>query len=99
MVAEKTGIDPLEVGINKLKGLALGDINAICKEGNLTWYSFRQRLIEHFSNVPYESNAMFAYSHLLRGDEEPTAEYLVRAKVLLECIHHTTKLSSFPGVG
>ena len=31
MVAGKTGIDPLEVGINKLKGLALGNINAICK--------------------------------------------------------------------
>ena len=41
MVAEKIGIDPLEVGISKLKGLALGNINAIDKEGHLTWYSFR----------------------------------------------------------
>ena len=78
MVAEKTGKDPLEVGISTLKGLALGDINAICKEGNLTWYSLRQRLIEHYSNVPYESNAMFVYSHLSQGDEEPIAQYLVR---------------------
>ena len=44
MVVEKYGIDPLEVGISKLKGLALGNINVIHKEGNLTWYSFRQRL-------------------------------------------------------
>ena len=42
MVAENTGIDPLKVGISKLKGLALGDITAIHKEGHLTWYSFRQ---------------------------------------------------------
>ena len=61
MVAEKTGIDPLAVEISKLKGLAPDDINGICKGGNLTWYSFMQRLIEHYSNVPYESNAMFAY--------------------------------------
>ena len=68
MVAEKTGIDSLEVGISKLKGLALGDINAIYKEGNLTWYSFRQRIIEHYPKVPYASNAIFMYSHLSQGD-------------------------------
>ena len=59
MAAVKTGIDPLEVGISKLKGLALGDINAIHKEGHITWYSFRQMLIEHYPNVPYASDAMF----------------------------------------
>ena len=32
MVVEKTGIDPLEVGISKLKWLALGNMNAICKK-------------------------------------------------------------------
>ena len=36
MVVEKTGIDPLKVGISKLKGLALGDMNTIHKEGILT---------------------------------------------------------------
>ena len=42
---------------------------------------------------------MFAYSHLSQGDEEPTSQYLVRAKGTLEHIHHTTKLSSIPGAG
>ena len=97
MVAEKTGIDPLDVGISQLKGLSLCNINTICKEGNLTWYSFWQRLIEDYSNVPYTLDAMFAYSHLSQGAEEPTTQYLIRAKVLLECIHQTTKLSSIPG--
>ena len=99
MVAENTGINPLEVGISILKGLALGDITAICKEGHLMWYNFRQWLIEHYSNVPYMSDAMYTYSHLSQDDEEPTRQYLSRDKVLLECIHHKTKLSSIPGVG
>ena len=98
MVGEETGIDSLEVGISKLKEVALGDINAIHKEGHLTWYTFRQRLIELYLNVPYVLDAMFVYSHLSQGDEESTTHYLSRAKVLLECIHHTTKLSSIPGV-
>ena len=67
------------------------------KKGSLACYSFRQRLIEHYSNVPYMSDAVFACSHLSQGNEEPAAQYLVRAKVLQECIHHTTKLWSIPG--
>ena len=58
----------IEMGISKLKGIALGDINTICKEGGLTWHRLRQRLIEHYSNVPYASDTMFAYSHLSQGD-------------------------------
>ena len=98
MVTENTGIDPLKVGISKSKGLALGNVTTIHKEGNLTLYSFRQQLIEHYSNVLYVSVAMCAYSNLLQGDEEPTTQYLSRAKVLLEHIHHPTKLSSIPGI-
>ena len=69
ILAENTGIDPLKVGISKLRGLAMGNITAMCREGHLTWYSFRQWLIEHYSNVPYMSDAMYVYSHLLQGDE------------------------------
>ena len=79
MIVEKTGLDPLEVGISKLKRLAIGNINTICKEGNLTLYSFRHRLIEHYSGMPYASDAMFTYSHLLQHYEEPITQYLARA--------------------
>ena len=34
-IAKNMGFDPLEIGIGKLKGMALCDINAISKEGNL----------------------------------------------------------------
>ena len=49
--------------------------------------------------MSYASDTMFAYSHLSLGVEEPTTQYLVRAKVLLECIHHTKMLLSIPGAG
>ena len=97
LVAKKMGKDPLEVGISKLQGTALGDINARHKEGNVTWYKVRQRLIEYYLNMPYTSDSMFAYSHLSQGEDEMTAQYLVRAKVLLECIHHTTNLADITG--
>ena len=48
LVAEKMGIDLLEVAISKLQGTALGNINAMHKEGNLTWYRVRQRLIQYY---------------------------------------------------
>ena len=71
---------PLKVGISKLKVLPLGDITAFSKEGHLTWYSFRQWLIEHYSNMPYVSDVMYAYSHMLQGNEKPTTKYLSRAQ-------------------
>ena len=41
---------------------------------------------------------MFVYSHLPQGDDETITQYLVRAKVPLERIHHTTKLADIVGL-
>ena len=60
-MAERTGNDPVEVGISKLKGLSLSDINTIRKEEGVTRHKFRQILIENYSNIPYVSDAMVAY--------------------------------------
>ena len=46
LVAERRDNDPVEVGISKLKALALGDINTIRKEDGLTNHKFRQILIK-----------------------------------------------------
>ena len=51
--AERMGNDQVEVGISKLKGLALSDINTVRKEEGLIWHTFRQILIENYSNIPY----------------------------------------------
>ena len=64
LVAERTGNDPVEVGISKLKGLALGNINTIRKEQGLMWHKFRQILIENYSKIPCMSHLMVAYTNL-----------------------------------
>ena len=46
------------------------------------WHKFRQILIENYSNIPYMSDAMVAYTNLTQ-DDESTSQYLIRAKVLL----------------
>ena len=63
------------------------------------WQKFRQHLIEQYSNILYASDAMFAYSQITQQDGEPTAQYLIRAKVLLEHIHPTSKHSDISGSG
>ena len=93
------GFDPLEIGMSKLKGTAVCDVNAISKEGNLSYFQFHQLLIEHYSNVPYMSHALNAYAYLKQGKNEMVMQYLARAKVLLECIHHTSKLCDIQGSG
>ena len=98
-MAERTGNDLVEVGISKLKGLALGDINTIRKEEGLMWHKFIQILIENFSNIPYMSDTMVAYTNLTHQDDEYTLQYLIRAKVLLEHMNHTSKLSQISGKG
>ena len=97
--SRKDRFDPLEVGISKLKGLVLGDISTMHKEEGLSLHKFRQHLIEQYSNVPYVPDAMFNYSKIPQQDNELTAQYLVRARVLLEYIHHMSKLADISGFG
>ena len=93
----KMGFNPLEKVMSKLKGMALCDVNAIGNEGNLSYFQFHQLLIEHYSNIPYASDALNAYAHLIQGENKTVKQYLTRTKVLLECIHHTSKFCNIPG--
>ena len=99
LVVKRTSNDLVEVGISKLKGLSLGNINTIRKQEVLTWHKFRQILIENYSNIPYTSDAMVAHSNLTQQDDESTSQYLIRAKMLLENINHTAKVSPISGKG
>ena len=42
---------------------------------------------------------MVAYTQLRQQDDESISQYLIRAKVLLECMNHTPKLSQISGKG
>ena len=68
--AKKTGFNPLEIGMSKLKGMSLCDVNAISQEGNLTYFQFHQLLLQHYSSIPYALDALNAYAHLTQGENE-----------------------------
>ena len=85
--------------ISKLNGLSLGNMTTIRKEEGLTWHKFRQILIENYSNIPYVSDTMVAYTQLTQQDDESTSQYLIRAKIFLEHMNHTSKLSQISGKG
>ena len=53
-VAKKMGFDPLEIGMSKLKGMALHDVNTASKVCTLSYFLFQQLIIEHYSNIPYK---------------------------------------------
>ena len=48
-ITKAMGFDPVEIGMSKLKGMALCNVNAACKEGTLSYFQFCQLLIEHSS--------------------------------------------------
>ena len=93
------GFDPEEIGMSKLKGMALCNSNAARKEGTLLYFQFCQLLIEHYSNIPYMLDALHTYAHLEQGEHESIARYLTRSKVLLEHIHHNSKMCDIPCIG
>ena len=97
-VSRKMGFDPLEIGMSKLKGTAVHDVNAANMEGTLLYFWFHQLLIEHYSNIPYVSDTLNTYAHLMQGENELITQYLTRAKVLLEHIHHNSKMCNIPGI-
>ena len=97
-IAKKTGFDLVDIGMSKLKGSVLCDVNAASKEGTLSYFQFHQLLIEHYSNIPYASDTLNAYTHLVQGEHESIVQYISRAKILLECVPNTSKMCKIPGV-
>ena len=79
--------------------MALHNINAASKEGTLSYFQFCQLLIEDYSNVPYALDALNTYDYLMQGEDELITQYLTRARVLLKCIHHNSKMCNIPGIG
>ena len=67
-VTNKTGFNPVEIGMSKLKGMVLHDVNAARKEGTLSYFWFQQLFIEHSLNIPYVSDALNAYPHLAQAN-------------------------------
>ena len=45
------------------------------------------------------SDALNAYAHLMQGENELITQYLTKAKVLLEHIHHNSKMCDITRIG
>ena len=63
------------------------------------WHTFHEVLTENYSDVPYVSDIMTCYLKIIQGEEKSVAQYFVRAKMYLERINHTSKLSNINGGG
>ena len=84
--------------MRKLKGMALHNVNTASKEGTLLHFQFCLLLIDHYSNIPYVSDALNTYAYLTQGENELITQYLTRPKILLEHIHHNSKMYDIPGI-
>ena len=96
VVAERNTQAPLEVGMAKLKGAPLHDIYKI---HDLIWPCLQKLLIENYSNTPYISDMMVAYNRISQAEDKSVSQYLICANDYLECIYHTSRLSSMDGSG
>ena len=96
---ERTGNNPVDMGMIKLNGLILDDISMVRKEEGLMWHKFYQILMENYANVPYVPDAMVAYTNLTQQADESMSQYFIRPKVLLEHINHTSKVSQMSSKG
>ena len=87
---------PLEVGMVKLKGAPLHNTHKI---HDLTLLCLRKLLIENYSDTPYVSDVMVAYNIISQAKNESFLQYLMHAKDYLECINHTSRVSSMDSSG
>ena len=51
-----------------------------------------------YSEIPYNTHAINAYDSLHQGSDESTIVYLHRVQDILECIHHTSNMSSITAI-
>ena len=55
--------------------------------------------MSNYSEIPYDTHAINAYDSLHQGSNESTIAYLHRVQDILECIHHTSDMSSITAIG
>ena len=97
-------LDTLSIALSKLQGEPLKSASYLeTKEANagktLIWSTLKQHLSTNYSEIPYNTHAFNTYDTLQQGNDESTEAYLHRAQDILECICHTTDMSSISAIG
>ena len=52
----------------------------------------------NYLKILYDTHAINAYDNLHQGSNESTSVYLHRAQDILECIHHTSDMTSISAI-
>ena len=97
-------LDTLSIALSKLQGPPVKTASYLeSKEINsgktLVWSSVKKHLTSNYLEIPYDTHAINAYNSLHQGNHESTIVYLHRAQDILECIHHTSSMSSITAIG
>ena len=102
--AKLCNLDTLTITLFKLQGPPLKMVHFLeSKEASsgkqLNWYSLKRHLTANYSDIPYDMHAINAYDNLYQGNNESTSAYLYRTQDILECIHHTSDMTSISTIG
>ena len=100
----KCSLDTLSIALFKLQGPSLKWASYLeAKETNsgktLVWSLLKKHLTNNYSEIPYDTHAINTYDSLHQGSDDSTIAYLHRAQDIVECIHHTSNMSSITAIG
>ena len=96
-------LDTLSIALSKLQGPTLKSTSylkskEVSSGKQLDWYSLKKHLTINYSEIPYNTHAINVYDSLHQGSDGSTIVYLHRAQDILECIHHTSNMSSITAI-
>ena len=60
----------------------------------LNWHSLKKHLTTNYLEIPYNTHIINAYDNLHQGCNESTSTYLHQVQDTLECIYHTSDMTS-----
>ena len=101
--AKLCNLDTLSIALSKLQGSLLKSVcflesKEVSSGKQLDWHSLKKYLTTKYSEIPYNNHAINAYDNLHQGSNESTIAYLHRVQDILECIHHTSNMTSISAI-
>ena len=96
-------LDTLSIALSKLQGPPIKSASyleskEISSGKQLIWPSLKKHLTSNYSEILYDTHAIYVYDSLHQGNDESTIAYLHRVQDILECIHHTSDMSSITAI-
>ena len=97
-------MDTLTIALSKLQGPPLKlacflESREVGSGKQLNWHSLKKHLTTNYSEILYDMHAINVYDNLHQGSNKSTSTYLHRVQDILECIHHTSDMTSISSIG